>query len=146
MPDRKYRQKGYQDSARSSRSDGPSGGFPGRLEGGPRGRGSETNRAEVFRCKGCGEKADPEFGPEAACKKCGAALHSCVQCRHFDTAAPRQCRQPIPAPLPSKSAQNACALFEAILVADLTGTKAGGTTGGTPDQARSAFDKLFDKK
>ena len=148
MPDRKYRHKGYQDSGGASRSGGGSGGaggFPGRLEGGPRGRGSETNRAEVFRCKGCGEKADPGFGPEAVCKKCGAALHACSQCRNFDTSAPAQCRQPIPAPLPSKSARNDCQLFEPILVADLTGTKAGGST-GTPDRARSAFDKLFDKK
>ena len=142
MPDRRYRQKGYQDSARSSRSDAPSGGVPGRLEGGPRGRGSETNRAEVFRCKGCGEKNDPEFPPEALCRRCGAALHACAQCRHFDTGAPRQCRLPVPALISSKTARNDCALFEPILVADLTGSKAG----GTPDQARSAFDKLFGKK
>jgi len=92
MPDRRYRQKGYQDSARSSRSDAPSGGVPGRLEGGPRGRGSETNRAEVFRCKGCGEKNDPEFPPEALCRRCGAGRHRWVlgvcqvcaeHCRHL---------------------------------------------------------------
>ena len=142
MPDRKYRQKGYQDSARASRPDASSGGVAGRLEGAPRGRGSETNRAEVFRCKGCGEKADPEFSAGALCRRCGAALHACAQCRHFDTGAPRQCRKPVPVLVPSKTAQNDCSLFEPTLVADLTGSKAG----GTPDQARSAFDKLFGKK
>jgi hypothetical protein len=145
MPDRRYRQKGYQDSAGSSRSGGGGGGFPGRLEGAPRGRGSETNRAEVFRCKGCGEKADPEFPPEAVCKRCSAPLHACVQCRHFDTGAPLQCKKPIPSPISSKTARNECALFEPTLVADLTGSKSGGPA-GTPDQARSAFDKLFGKK
>jgi hypothetical protein len=142
MPDRKYRHRGYQDSARSSRPDAPSGGFPGRLEGGPRGRGSETNRAEVFRCKGCGEKADPEFLSDAVCKRCAAALHACAQCRHFDTAALRQCRQAVPAVISSKTARNDCSFFEPILVADLTGSKAS----DTPDQSRSAFDKLFGKK
>jgi hypothetical protein len=142
MPDRKYRQKGYQDSARSSRPDGPSGGFPGRLEGGPRGRGSETNRAEVFRCKGCGEKAHPEFSPDALCRRCRAALHACVQCRHFDTASPAQCRQPVPTAISAKTARNDCSLFEPTLVADLTGARAA----ETPDRSRSAFDKLFGKK
>ena len=141
MPDRRYRQRGYQDTTPVRRDEGPGGGSH-RLEGAPRGRGSETNRAEVFRCKRCGEKADAEVTPNANCKKCGSALHACAQCRHFDGASPYQCRKPIPAAIPSKSARNECALFEAALVADLTGSK----VGDTPDTARSAFDKLFGKK
>jgi len=112
------------------------------MEGAPRGRGSETNRAEVFRCKRCGEKADAEVTPNGSCKKCGSALHACVQCRHLDGAAPFQCRKPIPSAMASKSDQNDCPFFEAALVADLTGSK----VGDTPDTARSAFDKLFGKK
>jgi hypothetical protein len=76
------------------------------------------------------------------CRKCGAALHACAQCRHFDTLARFQCRKPVPAPIAAKSTANDCALFEANVSLDLTGTKAA----NSPDQARSAFDKLFGKR
>ncbi len=69
-------------------------------------------------------------------------LHACNQCRHFDGAARWQCRQPIPAPVPAKSKANDCTFFASAVTLDLTGSKAA----ETPDQARSAFDKLFGKK
>ncbi len=144
MSDRKYRQKGYQDGARTG---GPrDGGFapdrPARLAGAPKGRGAERNRDEVFRCKVCGEKNDPEVKADAACRKCGAALHACNQCRHFDGAARWQCRADIPAPIAATSKANACALYAPVVSLDLTGAKAA----ETPDQARSAFDRLFGKR
>jgi hypothetical protein len=147
MSDRKYRQKGYQDGARTGGSGGGFGGGsggdrPAHLEGAPRGRGADRHRDEVFRCKACGEKNDADVARETACKRCGAALHACNQCRHFDGAARWQCRQPIPAPIPAKSKANACALYAPVLSLDLTGSKAA----ETPDQARSAFDKLFGKR
>ena len=143
MSDRKYRQKGYQDSARTGGgSSGPPSDAPRRFEGAPRGRGAERNRDEVFRCKGCGEKNDPEIAAAALCRKCGAALHACAQCRFFDGAAQWQCVKPIPAPVPSKSKANDCTFFAPAVTLDLTGTKAA----GTPDQARTAFDKLFGKR
>jgi hypothetical protein len=141
MSEQKYRQRGYRESDRSSKGGGPSSDRPARMEGGPKGRGADPHRDEVFRCKLCGEKNDPEVARAAVCKKCGQALHACVQCRHFDTLARFQCRKPIPAPLPAKSSANECALFEANVSMDLTGTKAA----GSPDHARSAFDKLFGK-
>jgi len=144
MSDRKYRQQGYQDGARTGGDRG--GGFspdrPARLEGAPKGRGAERNRDEVFRCKVCGEKNDPEVAAAAKCRKCGAALHACRQCRSFDGAARWQCRADIPAPVPSKSDANACALFAPVVSLDLTGAK----SADTPDQARAAFDKLFGKR
>lgn len=146
MGDRKYGHKGYQDGARTGGSSGGSGGFssdrPARLEGAPRGRGAERNRDEVFRCKACGEKNDPEVTAAAVCRKCGAALHACNQCRHFDGAARWQCRQEIPAPIAAKSKANGCAFYAPVVSLDLTGTKAA----DTPDGARSAFDKLFGKR
>jgi hypothetical protein len=146
MGDRKYGHRGYQDGARTGGSSGGTGGFspdrPARLEGAPRGRGADRHRDEVFRCKACGEKNDPEVTAAALCKKCGAALHACSQCRHFDASAPRQCRQPIPAPIAAKSKANDCALYAPVVSMDLTGTKAA----DTPDGARSAFDKLFGKR
>jgi hypothetical protein len=148
MSDRKYRSKGYQDGARTggTGTSGGGGGFssnrPARLEGAPRGRGADRNRDEVFRCKACGEKNDADVVMNSACRKCGAALHACSQCRHFDGAARWQCREKIPAPIPAKSKANACALYASAVSLDLTGAKAA----ETPDQARSAFDKLFGKR
>ncbi len=149
MSDRKYRSKGYQDNARTGGSgagSGGGGGFtfdrPARLEGAPRGRGADRDRAEVFRCKACGEKNDVEVAMESACRKCGTALHACSQCRHFDGAARWQCRQPIPSPLAAKSRANDCSFYAPVVSLDLTGAKAA----ETPDQARSAFDNLFGKR
>src|ERR1017187_5418855 len=99
MTEQKYRQGGYRGNERSGE-----GGLPGpadrpaRLEGAPKGRGADRNRAEVCRCKTCSEKNDPEVVPESVCRKCGAALHACAQCRFFDGAAHWHCRQEIPAP------------------------------------------------
>jgi hypothetical protein len=111
------------------------------MEGAPRGRGADRNREDVFRCKVCGEAAAPDFGPSAECLKCKAALHACNQCRFFDTSARFQCRQPLTAPLESKTKRNDCFLFEPATMLDLTGKKAS----ATPDDARAAFDKLFKK-
>ncbi|MCC6128386.1 MAG: hypothetical protein IT186_00550 [Acidobacteria bacterium] len=144
MSDRKYRQKGYQDS--SGAGPRPSGGgfsdAPRRIEGAPRGRGAERNREEVFRCKLCGELAAPDFAPSAECNKCKAPLHACNQCKFFDTSARFQCRQPLQAPFESKTKKNDCFLFEPATMLDLTGKKA---TAATPDDARAAFDRLFKK-
>lgn len=141
MGDRKYRQQGYQDSARTGGGGGSAPDRPRTLEGAPRGRGADRNRDDVFRCKRCGEKNDPEVGPASTCRKCATPLHACDQCRHFDGAARFQCRREIPAPILAKSRANECALYEPTITLDLTGRKAA----DTPDSARSAFDKLFGK-
>jgi hypothetical protein len=143
MTEQKYRQRGYRESERSGSrgSSGPSD-RPARLEGAPKGRGAERNRDEVFRCKTCNEKNDPEVVSGSVCRKCGAALHACAQCRFFDGAAQWQCRQDIPAPIPAKSKANACTFFAPTVSLDLTGTKAV----DSPDHARSAFDRLFGKR
>ncbi|MGE5346683.1 MAG: hypothetical protein ACM3JH_12065 [Acidithiobacillales bacterium] len=140
--DRKYRQKGYQDSAPHQSRGGGRSEAPRRLEGAPKGRGAERNRDEVFRCKVCGEKNDPEVAAASLCRKCRAPLHACNQCRHFDGTARWQCRQEIPAPVPTKSAANDCTFYAPAVTLDLTGTKAA----ETPDTARAAFDRLFGKK
>ncbi len=142
MSERKYRQKGYQDSAPHAGRSGPGPVVPRRMEGAPKGRGAERDRAEVFRCKVCGERNDPEVTAASLCKRCRAPLHACNQCRFFEGAARWQCTQPIPAPVAAKSKANDCAFYAPVVTLDLTGTKAA----ETPDQARAAFDKLFGKK
>jgi hypothetical protein len=81
-------------------------------------------------------------GFESVCRKCGESLHSCSQCTHFDTSARWECTQPIPARIPSKKAKNTCTFFAPAKTFDLTGSRAV----ATPDDARSAFDALFNKK
>ena len=142
MSEQKYRQRGYRESERKESGGGPPSDRPARLPGAPKGRGAERNRDEVFRCKTCGEKNDPEVASQAVCRKCGAALHACAQCRHFDTLARFQCRKPIPTAIPGKSGANDCTFFEPSVTLDLTGTKAA----ESPDQARAAFDRLFGKR
>ena len=153
MSEQKYRQQGYKDSgSRDGRGgrDGGGGGFddrPQRLEGAPKGRGADRHRDEVFRCKQCGEKAQPDFAPDATCAKCAEALHACVQCRHFDTSARFQCRKDILGPIPSKTKQNDCTLFEPAVSLDLTVKTASGAvpSAGSASPGRSAFDQLFSK-
>jgi len=145
--DRKYRQPGYRDNSRTGGSPPERGGAPfddrpTRLEGAPKGRGAERNRDDVFRCKACGERAEPDFAADAVCVKCGAPLHACVQCSFFDTVARFQCRKPIEKAILAKSSRNDCAFFAPQIALDLRGKNAV----DTPDQARAAFDKLFGKR
>jgi len=80
-------------------------------------------------------------GVESVCRKCGASLHACSQCVHFDSSARWECVQKIPARIVSKKAGNTCEFFAPAKTFDLTGSRAV----ATPDDARSAFDALFKK-
>ena len=105
-------------------------------------QGDYEGRPPVFPvgCSGVITHVDKlEDGQIWGCVKCGAALHACVQCAHFDTIARFQCRKPIPKAILAKSAKNDCPEFAPQIALDLRGRNAV----DTPDQARSAFDKLF---
>jgi len=139
--DRKYRQRGYQDSGSPSpRSRGPQ--PPREKPEGPRGRGLGAPTETVFRCARCGEKraiADP-IAVDTVCAKCGADLHTCTNCIHFDTAARSECRRhaEIPARVLKKSTRNECPLF-----APKTAQELGKGDKPAPGSARAAFDALF---
>jgi hypothetical protein len=145
MNDRKYGHRGYMESDRSdSGPRRPSGPRPDRPEG-PRGRGADQNKALVFQCKACSEKLRDltTLTVDTKCAKCGADLHTCVQCAHFDTAARWECSRwkDIPARIPNKKLRNECPMFTPAKSFDLTGTRAT----ETPDTSRAAFDALFKK-
>jgi len=143
MNDRKYRHRGYQDSSEEIRPRGPRPGGSDRFEGAPRGRGADVDKAIVFACKSCGEKRrDPEDIRFDSTCGCGADLHACSQCAHFDTSARFECAQPIPARILSKKKRNECTFFAPARSFDLTGPKA---TATPPDDARAAFERLFRK-
>jgi hypothetical protein len=142
LDDRKYRHRGYMDSDRESSGRRPAGPRPPRPEG-PRGRGVDQDKAIVFRCKSCGERVIDlaSIGPESTCRKCGADLHSCSQCAHFDTSARYECSQAVPERIADKKRRNACTFYAPARTFDLTGSRGS----ATPDSARAAFDALFKK-
>ena len=106
---------------------------------GPGGRGLGAPTATAFKCARCGEALDPgKTAGEATCGACGEAVHSCVNCRHFDTAAPNECREGVAERIAAKSKRNDCGSFEPRLVQDH------GRDGGSRDDPKAAFDALFD--
>ena len=143
MSERKYRQRGYQDSdGRSERR--PSGPKPPRGERppGPRGRGLGKPTATVFRCAVCGEKqlASTEIDFESTCWKCSTDLHTCTHCRTFDTSAPGECRQPAAEYVSAKAKRNLCGHFEAKASQEFAQSEGGFDA---PSDAKAAFDALF---
>ena len=154
MSDRKYKHQGYQDGGgygykSNHGSDKPAGGArpepqKQRIEGAPRGRTAGGFGPEVFKCNSCGQQRvsldDPL--PDETCVKCGADLHTCGNCRFFDTTTLWECRAEIPARVAGKHARNECTFFQPKVVKDLAADKG---KIQTPDDARKAFDALFKK-
>lgn len=145
MSDRKYRHRGYQDEPREPRRDQ---GAPAKKEYTPRGQPPIAPKTfnmpgfrEVVRCARCGHELTvaTAWSPEALCVRCGAPLHSCAQCTHFDTGAPLECQQAIPARVSPKDARNECALFQPRTTVERE-TK---SSSSGPTSARQAFDDLF---
>jgi len=138
---RRYKQRGYREDegGREKRSGGPAP-VSERPEG-PRGRGLGAPTESSFRCARCGELVRREaqlLPPDATCGKCGSDLHTCTNCRHFDTSARFECRQEIPERIAKKATRNTCQLFEPKLVQGFRADS------GKPDDPRAAFDALFD--
>lgn len=153
MSDRKYRHRGYQDDGGGFSSNGSSGGKREytpqeprreRLEGAPRGRTAGGFGPEVFKCARCGT-AQHDFGDisvEAVCQ-CGADLHSCINCCHFDTTKLWECRAEIKERVSGKDKGNECPEFSPKLIADLSADKR--SRPSSADDARKAFEDLFKK-
>ncbi|MEE9219763.1 MAG: hypothetical protein V3U98_11925 [Acidobacteriota bacterium] len=137
----KYRQRGYKDNDREGPRERP------RERHEPRGpRQIYTREAStVWRCADCGHQMSvPQSVPSSEiCPSCSRALHSCRNCKHFDTGARFECRQPIRAPVRSKSQSNECTFFAPAAVLDATGRR---VQSSAPTNARAAFDALFKKK
>ncbi len=141
MSDRKYRQRGYQDSGmdRPPRDAGeqpkPALRDP-RVPRDPRAPNMPGFR-EVFRCTRCGNIESLDVTSLSRCGKCGVPLHACIQCESFDPGAVFECREKIPVRVSPKDAPNECALFSPRRTVERE-------TGSTaPTSARKAFDDLF---
>jgi hypothetical protein len=136
MSDRKYRQRGYMDNNREPERPKPQS-KPVEREG-PR---SPKMMAfgETVKCASCGAKAPTTISAESTCSNCKAELHTCRQCTYFDPGARFQCSKPITVHIVNKNARNACELFTPRAVVERQ------TSSGAPNDARSAFNKLFKK-
>ena len=149
----KYKHKGYQDGGSygnksggsEHRPSGPRPDMPKRMEGSPRGRTAGGFGPEAFKCNQCGQIRQNlgELTSDETCLRCAADLHTCGNCRFFDTTAPWECRENIPARVSGKHARNECTFFQPKFVKDLAHDKARAPQ--TPDDARKAFDALFKK-
>jgi hypothetical protein len=145
MGERKYRQRGYQDSdreRREKRSDQRSGPKPETF-------GPKTPRMpathSVVRCAGCGAILPPDFDLTGRCARCGFELHSCKQCAYFDTSAKFECTQPIPHRIAKKDSRNHCTFYAPRTTVERQ-TSPGGAPRSRSDDPRKAFEDLFKKQ
>ena len=154
MSDRKYRHRGYQDGGGYSGGGGqqtprPQGPRPDpprqRLEDAPRGRTAGGFGPDAFKCNKCGQIRHSlgELTHDDVCAGCGADLHTCGNCRFFDTTTLWECRENIPVRVVGKHAKNTCTFFQPKIVKDLAADK--GKQPVTENDARKAFDALFKK-
>jgi len=105
------------------------------------------------RCFNCSTTLPADIDFQGNCPKCGAALHCCKQCAHFEPSTRFQCLKPVPVRIAVKDAANQCALFKPrVTVAREATSGAPASNGGpkiqeprTPNAARTAFDNLFKK-
>ncbi len=157
--DRKYSQRGYQESDRNGQKGfrngdhKPSGPRPPLDITGPR-LPRLVQAVTATRCFSCSTQIAASMDMNAVCPKCSVALHCCKQCSHFEPSTRFQCTKPIPARIPLKDQQNQCPLFTPrvtvardavnqvpkIPVQDLNSAAP-----RTASDARSAFESLFKK-
>jgi len=163
--DRKYRQHGYNDSGSHSNGHSSNGSSNGQKPkpSGPRPPLDVTGprlprlvqSVTASRCYNCATTLPPGTEFTGACPKCGAQLHCCKQCVHFESSTRFQCTKPIPVRIPIKDQANDCPLFSprVTVAREISGSNAGrqqlpGVNAPAPRNAmdaRDAFDRLFKK-
>jgi hypothetical protein len=134
--DRRYRQQGYQDAGRGAAGAKPERSRPPGPPGGP-----SLGQLSVWRCAECGTRLAPGTGPAGACPTCGAALHACRQCGHFDPGRRFECARPIPERIADKAGANDCSEFTRRVTVERDASP--GSV--RPADARRALDDLFRK-
>lgn len=153
MSDRKYRQRGYQDSSsKKEKRERPAEARPPRQEQmGPR-TPRMVGTITRARCSNCGNVLQPGFDVNGKCPKCNADLHACKQCVHFDTSVRFECTQPIPERIPKKNVRNECTFYEFRYTIEKDTAPVSQPSQGAssesfsrPTDARQAFENLFKK-
>ena len=160
--DRKYRQNGYLSTSNSSNGNGTNGNGARPKPNGPRPPLDVTGprlprlvqTVAASRCYSCATTLPPGTVFDGPCPKCGAQLHCCKQCSHFEPSTRFQCNKPVPARIAVKDQANECALFSPRVTvareASFTqGSRMPANINTPPPRnasdARDAFDRLFKK-
>jgi hypothetical protein len=156
--DRKYSHRGYRDAEKNEKKERSHDRKP--PQGGPRSDqfGPRTPRmvgtVTRARCSNCGAVLSAGFDPNGKCPKCQFELHSCKQCRFFDSGARFECTQPIPERIFPKDTRNNCTFYEfrTTVEKDTAPTsyaqKNSNSSPAAPPRhsdARQAFEDLFKK-
>lgn len=165
--ERKYKQRGYQDTGRDYSSNGGSHGEERPRPQGPRPPIDVTGprlprmvqSVTAARCYNCSTTLPPDVDFRGNCPKCATALHCCKQCAHFEPSTRFQCLKPVPVRIAGKDQANECELFKPRVTVARDGAH-GGTSNGAgngpampsnipvprnANDARAAFDSLFKK-
>jgi len=143
--DRKYRQRGYQDEQKETPKERPKPkaepGFGQRPS--PR---IETRFTDVIRCANCSTAIEMmgNIPFTDQCKKCGADLHSCKNCRYFDPGARFECQKPIEARIAKKADRNMCMQFSVKVSVEKQQPQQE-VKKENVSSGRKAFDDLFKK-
>lgn len=73
-------------------------------------------KAEEITCWKCGTRLSADtplpLSRRSKCSHCNADLHSCRQCRFYDTSKNNQCREPMAERVVDKERANFCDYFE----------------------------------
>ena len=152
--DRKYKQRGYQDSGQPQKREkrAPEG-HPRQEQIGPR-TPRMVGTITRARCSNCGAVLQPGFDPKGKCPRCAFELHCCKQCAYFDTAARFECMKPIPERIQRKDQRNECTFYEFRTTIEKDTAPSAPPAGPSaspervssrPMDARQAFDNLFKK-
>jgi hypothetical protein len=141
LSDRKYRQRGYQDTGERTPKTHSAEKPVKKDTFGPRPIQMPGTRT-VSRCSLCGSLLQTVSDPVGQCPKCGFELHSCKQCTYFDPSSRFECAQAIPERIPRKDQRNDCSFYSMrVMVEKETSTPAS----LKPKDARQAFEDLFKK-
>ncbi len=154
--DRKYGHRGYRDAEKQDKKTERK----PRPQNGPRPEqfGPRTPRmvgtVTLARCSNCGTVLASGFDPNAQCPKCQFELHSCKQCRFFDSGAQFECMQPVHVRISPKDAKNPCTFYEFRMTVEkdtapttyqTPAAPAAASSPSRPRDARQAFEDLFKK-
>jgi len=154
--DRKYSHRGYRDAEKEDKAKKserkPEQARPPRQEQfGPR-TPRMVGTVTRGRCANCGAVLQPGFDPNGQCPRCQFELHSCKQCRFFDSGAQFECMQT--ERISPKDAKNNCTFYEFRMTVEKdtaptaysqTPQAAAAPSPSRPHDARKAFEDLFKK-
>lgn len=93
-------------------------------------------------CGKCGSKLEGLYnqpGRADVCPNCGAQLHACIHCRHYDENVAKECKEPFAEVPMDKEDANFCDLFQ-------IGDGANRNSGPSKETLLSAAEALFKKK